>query len=69
MVVPDAVGSLQKVIYKLHEADINISYIYGLSIDGKGAPIAIRASEPERAAEILKRENVKTLTTEDLDNL
>ena len=69
VVVPDAVGSLQKVIYKLHEADINISYIYGLSIDGKGAPIAIRASEPERAAEILKRENVKTLTTEDLDNL
>ncbi|MCR5209539.1 MAG: hypothetical protein K6C99_04970 [Lachnospiraceae bacterium] len=66
VVVPDAVGSLQKVIYKLHEAGINISYIYGLSVDGEGAPIAIKTNDPDKAAGILEKENVKTLSSEEL---
>ena len=66
VVVPDAVGSLQKVICKLHEAGINIGYIYGLSVDGEGAPIAIKTNDPAKAAEILEKENVKTLSSEEL---
>ncbi|MEE5989189.1 MAG: hypothetical protein BWY61_01179 [Firmicutes bacterium ADurb.Bin354] len=66
VVVPDAVGSLQKVIFKLHEAGINIGYIYGLSVDGEGAPIAIKTNDPAKAAEILEKENVKTLSSEEL---
>ena len=66
VVVPDAVGSLQKVIFKLHEAGINIGYIYGLSVDGEGAPIAIKTNDPAKAAEILEKENVKKLSSEEL---
>ena len=32
VVVPDAVGSLAKVVAMIHAAGINISYIYGLSV-------------------------------------
>ena len=45
VVVPDAVGSLAKVVAMIHAAGINISYIYGLSIDREGAPIAIKTND------------------------
>ena len=48
VVVPDAVGSLAKVVGMIHAASINISYIYGLSIDGEGAPIAIKTNDKDR---------------------
>jgi hypothetical protein len=61
VVVPDAVGSLAKVISMLHKGGINISYIYGLSINGDGAPIAIKTDNNEKAASILEAADVKTL--------
>ena len=66
VVVPDAVGSLAKVIGMIHAADINISYIYGLSIDGEGAPIAIKTNDNAKAEKFLNAAGVKTLGMEDL---
>jgi hypothetical protein len=66
VVVPDAVGSLAKVISMLHKGGINISYIYGLSINGDGAPIAIKTDNNERAASILEAANVKTLGADEI---
>jgi hypothetical protein len=66
VVVPDAVGSLAKVIGMIHAADINISYIYGLSIDGEGAPIAIKTNDNAKAEKLLNAAGVKTLGMEDL---
>ena len=60
VVVPDAVGSLAKVVA------INISYIYGLSIDGEGAPIAIKTNDNEKAEALLNAEGVKTMGMEDI---
>ena len=53
VVVPDAVGSLAKVVGMIHAAGINISYIYGLSIDGEGAPIAIKTDDNAKADKVL----------------
>ena len=66
VVVPDAGGSLAKVIGMINAADINISYIYGLSIDGEGAPIAIKTNDNAKAEKLLNAAGVKTLGMEDL---
>ncbi|MBR5349571.1 MAG: amino acid-binding protein [Lachnospiraceae bacterium] len=66
VVVPDAVGSLAKVIGMINAADINISYIYGLSIDGEGAPIAIKTNDNAKAEKLLNAAGVKTLGMDDL---
>ena len=66
VVVPDAVGSLAKVVGMIHAAGINISYIYGLSIDGVGAPIAIKTNDNAKAEALLNAAGVKTMGMEDL---
>ena len=66
VVVPDAVGSLAKVVAMIHAAGINISYIYGLSIDGDGAPIAIKTNDNAKAEALLNAAGVKTMGMEDL---
>ena len=66
VVVPDAVGSLAKVISMLHKGGINISYIYGLSRNGEGAPIAIKTDNNEKAASILEAADVKTLGADEI---
>jgi hypothetical protein len=66
VVVPDAVGSFAKVCAMIHEAGINISYIYGLSIDGEGAPIAIKTNDNAKAENLLNAAGVKTMGMEDL---
>ncbi|MBR4207391.1 MAG: amino acid-binding protein [Lachnospiraceae bacterium] len=66
VVVPDAVGSLAKVMKDIHRAGINVSYIYGLSIDGPGAPIAIKTDDNEKASAVLEESGVKMLSTEEL---
>ena len=66
VVVPDAVGSFAKVVGVIHAAGINISYIYGLSFDGEGAPIAIKTNDNTKAEAIINAAGVKTLGMEDL---
>ena len=66
VVVPDAVGSLAKVVGMIHAAGLNISYIYGLSIDGEGAHIAIKTDDNAKAEAILNAAGVTTLGMEDL---
>ena len=66
VVVPDAVGSLAKVVSMIHAAGINISYIYGLSLDGEGAPIAIKTNDNAKVEALLNAAGVKTMGMEDL---
>ena len=50
----------------IHEAGINISYIYGLSIDGEGTPIAIKTDNNDKVVELLNAAGVKMLALEDI---
>ena len=68
VVVPDAIGSLARVVGMIHAAGINISYIYGLSTDGEGAPIAIKTNDNAKAEAIINAAGVKTLGMEDLQS-
>ena len=65
-VVPDAVGRFAKVCAMIHEAGINISYIYGLSIDGEGTPIAIKTDNNDKVVEILNGAGVNMISPEEL---
>ena len=62
-------GSLQDLLQILAEENINIEYMYGLSIEGDEASVVLKASDLTKADEILLSHGVKTLSTEEISNL
>ena len=59
-------GSLQCLLETLSENDINIEYMYGLSIDGDEASVVLKTSDLEKADAVLIKNGVKTLSSEDI---
>ncbi len=59
-------GSLQDFLTILSNNDINIEYMYGLSIDGDKASVVLKASELEKASKILSDNGAKILTCEEI---
>ena len=59
-------GSLQDLLTILTESDINVEYMYGLSIDGEEASVVLKASDLKKTEELLDKHNVKTLSAEDI---
>ena len=62
-------GSLQQLLDKLSDAGINVEYMYGLSIDGEKAYVVLKASDGELAKAVFKKENVITLTSEEISKI
>ena len=62
-------GSLQELIVKLSESDINVEYMYGLSTNADQAFVVLKASCVEKAKDVLKENGVKTLSTEEIASL
>ena len=62
-------GSLQSLLQILSNNDVNIEYMYGLSIDGDEASIVLKTSNIAKAEEVLKEKGVKTLSTSDISSL
>ncbi|MBE5734428.1 MAG: amino acid-binding protein [Clostridiales bacterium] len=60
------VGSLQKLLQMLSENNVNIEYMYGLSIDGDEASVVLKTSNLEKTDEVLNKNGVKTLSYEDI---
>ena len=59
-------GSLQKFITILADNDINVEYMYGLSIDGDKAFVVLKASDLEKADRVLSENGVVTISSEEL---
>lgn len=59
-------GSLQGLIKILSECDVNVEYMYGLSIDGDEAYVVLKASDVSKAEEVFNKQGVKTLSTDDI---
>lgn len=57
IIVPDVPGSINKMLICLSSAGINVSYMYGYSNNGE-APMVIRVSDTQKAAEALKRDGI-----------
>ena len=62
-------GSLQSLLQILSNNDVNIEYMYGISIDGDEASIVLKTSNIAKAEEVLKEKGVKTLSTSDISSL
>lgn len=63
------VGSLQTLLKGLSDQDVNIEYMYGLSIEGEKAYVVLKTQELEKAIEVIKEKGIGTLTTEGVKNL
>ena len=62
-------GSLQELLQILSESDINIEYMYGLSIDGDEASVVLKTSDTLKAEKVFEIKGVKTLSTKDISTL
>jgi hypothetical protein len=67
--VPHTAGSLQKILQLIADNNISIEYMYGLSIDGTNASIAMKTNDIDGACKVLKDNGIETIVTKDLENL
>ena len=62
-------GSLQTLLSILSNENVNIEYMYGLSIDGEEASVVLKTSDIIKAESVLEKQGVKTLSAEDVSQL
>ncbi len=59
-------GSLQKLLEILSAKDINVEYMYGLSVEGEKATIVLKADDLKKADAILAENGVSTLSNKEI---
>jgi hypothetical protein len=62
-------GSLQSLLTFISDENINVEYMYGLSIDGEEASVVLKTSDVDKACEVFKANGISTLTSEDVAKL
>ncbi len=67
--IPHVSGSLQHLLKLIEQADVNVEYMYGLSIDNEQAYVVLKASDFIKTEKVLKENDVKTLLPEELIKL
>ena len=67
--IPHKVGSLQKLLKIIDENNVNIEYMYGLSIESDNAYVVLKASDSAKVDAILSSNEVQTITCEELANI
>ena len=64
------VGSLQSFLAEIAKTEINLEYMYGLTIEKQGkASLVIKASDLKKASEILLSSGAELLTAEEIAKL
>ena len=63
------VGKLQELLGAICKAGINIEYMYALSTGTTDASIALKAADPQKAAQILKDLGIEFFTSEELSEM
>lgn len=64
--IPHVAGSLQELLIKIEKSDINVEYMYGLSIENDDAYVVFKPSDAEKTTKLFEENGVETLTPEDL---
>ena len=67
--IPHQVGSLQGLLKVIDNNQINIEYMYGLSVESTEAYVVLKASNIQRVDEILAENGVRTLSCDELSNI
>lgn len=64
--IPHVAGSLQTLLKKIEEEDINIEYMYGLSIESEEAYVVLKSSNAQKTSKVLEDNGVETLLPDQL---
>ena len=64
--IPHKAGSLQELLKAIDDNGVNIEYMYGLSVDTDKAYVVLKASNIALADEILTKNNIETISCEQL---
>ena len=67
--IPHKVGSLQKLLKIIDDNNVNIEYMYGLSIESDEAYVVLKASDSLKVDEILAANGVQTITCAELSKI
>ena len=59
-------GSLQGLLKILSDENINVEYMYGLSIDGEEASVVLKTSDVTNAEKVFDKQGVKMLSSEEI---
>lgn len=64
--LPHTAGSLQNILEIVAENNINIEYMYGLSVEGEDASIVLKVKNLDKMAGVLRDNGIETMSTEEL---
>lgn len=67
--IPHKAGSLQSLLKVIDENNVNIEYMYGLSIESDNAYVVLKASDSAKVDDILTNNGVETISCADLANI
>ena len=67
--IPHVAGALQNILSKITEKNVNIEYMYGLSVEATDASVVMKTNELALACEVLKSINIDTMTSEEISSL
>ena len=67
--VPHEPGSLEKILTVVAENNVNIEYMYGLSVEAEGASIVMKTNDLDAACKTLQNEKIETMTNEEIASL
>ena len=64
--IPHEPGALQKILRTISDEELNVEYMYGLSVDGGEASIVVKTSDLEKADKAFESNGIETLSYEHL---
>lgn len=67
--IPHKAGSLQSLLKLIDKNNVNIEYMYGLSVDSDKAYVVLKTSDIALTDKILTENGVKTICCEELSNI
>ena len=67
--IPHRAGSLQEILCLIAARDVNVEYMYGLSVDGADASVVMKTGDLAVAEATLAAAGIETMTEEELSGL
>ena len=64
--IPHVAGSLQQILEVIADNGVNIEYMYGLSVEAEDASVVMKTNDLALACEVLKKENIGTMTIDEI---
>lgn len=64
--VPHMPGALQDILHVIAEEELNVEYMYGLSVGGEEASIVVKTSDLQKAENVFEKHGIQTLSDKDL---